>query len=69
VEPYVVVIVVVGALLTFWWWGSRRAIRREKVMAASRASDTLDTFVASFRPEVRHIASALYAELQNYTST
>ena len=68
-KPYVVVIVVVGALLTFWWWGSRRAIRRERVMAASRTSDTLDTFVASFRPEVRPIASALYAELQNYTST
>jgi hypothetical protein len=69
VEPYVVVIVIVVALLAFWWWGSRIAIRREKVIAASRASDTLDTFVASFRPQVGPIASAVYAELQNYTNT
>ena len=68
-EPYIVVIVVVVALLLLGWRGSRRAIRREKAIAASRASDNLETFVASFRPEVQPIASALYAELQNYTST
>jgi hypothetical protein len=69
VEPYIVVIVVVATLLVLGWFGSRRAIRREKAIAASRASDTLETFVGSFRPEVRPVASALYAELQNYTST
>lgn len=68
-EPYIVVIVVVSALLLLWWWGSTRSIRREKVIVASRASDTMETYVASFRPEVRPIASAMYAEFQNYTNS
>jgi hypothetical protein len=68
VEPYIVVIVIVVALLVLWWWGSTRSLRHEKAIVASRASDTFETFVASFRPEVRPIARAVYAEFQNYSA-
>jgi hypothetical protein len=67
-DPYIVVIVVVVALLVLWWWGSTRSLRREKAIVTSRASDTLETFVASFRPEVRPIARGVYAEFQNYSA-
>jgi hypothetical protein len=66
-EPYIVVIVVAIALLLFWWWGSTRSRRSEKELAASRPDDTLETFVASFRPEVQAIARAMYSEFQAYT--
>jgi Mg2+ and Co2+ transporter CorA len=68
-EPYFVVIVVVLVLLLLLWWGRTRSVRREKAALASRTSDTLDTFVESFRPEVRTIARAVYSEFQNYTNT
>ena len=68
-EPYVVVAVVVVALLILLWWGRKRSISREKAIIVARTSDMLENFIASFRPEVRPIASALYAELQNHTST
>jgi hypothetical protein len=64
-----VVIVVVLAMLLLLWWGRTKSIRREKTAVASRPSDTVDTFVESFRPEVRTIATAVYAEFQNYTNT
>ena len=64
VEAYIVVIVVAIALLFFWRWGSRRSREREKKIAASRSADTLEAFVASFRPEVRLIASAMYTQFQ-----
>jgi len=68
VEPYIVVIVVVVALLVLGWWGRTKSLRRDKAIVASRASETLETFVASFRPEVRPIARAMYAEFQNYSA-
>ena len=67
-EPFIVVLVVAVALLVLLWWGRTRSLRREKAIVASRESDSLETFVASFRPEVRPIASAVYAELQNYSA-
>jgi len=67
-EPYIVAAVIVLALLLLLWWGRARSIRREKEIVASRAFDTLETFVASFRPEVRPIARAVYAEFQNYSA-
>ena len=63
-EPYAVVIVLAVALLLFWWWSSTRSRRREKEFIDSRPSDTEETFVASFRPEVQPIARAIYAEFQ-----
>jgi hypothetical protein len=68
-EPYVVVIVIAFALLLLLWWGSRRSARREKEIASSRPSDSQESFVMSFRPEVQPIARALYSELQQYTAT
>src|SRR6478672_4949044 len=68
VDPYVVVAVVVVVLLILLWC-RKRSISREKAIVVARTSDTLENFIASFRPQVRPIASALYAELQNYAST
>jgi hypothetical protein len=65
-EPYVVVIVLAVVLLLFWWWGSTRTRKREKEFVESRSTDTVETFVASFRPEVQPIARAMYAEFQQY---
>jgi hypothetical protein len=61
-----VVIVLAIALLLFWWWVSTRSRKREKEFVDSRPSDTVETFVASFRPEVQPIARAMYAEFQQY---
>jgi hypothetical protein len=66
-EPYIVVTVIGIALLLMWWWGGTRSRRREKDLAASRRSDTLESFVASFRAEVQPIAKAMYSEFQAYT--
>lgn len=68
-EPYIVVIVIGFGLSLFLWWGSRRSARRESEIVASRSSDTQDSFVTSFRPEVQSIARALYSELHQYTAT
>jgi len=68
-NPYIVVIVVAIALLLFWAWAVARSRRREKEFGDSRPSDTVETFVASFRPEVQLIARAIYTELQQYSST
>lgn len=65
-EPHVVVIVLGIALLLFWWCGSRRSRKREKEFADSRPSDSVETFVGSFRPEVQPIARAMYGEFQQY---
>jgi hypothetical protein len=66
-EPYIVVMVVALALLLFWWWASTRSRRQEKEIALARPSDTLETFVAPFRPEVQPIARAIYAQFQELT--
>lgn len=68
-EPYLVVIVIAFALLLLWWWGSTSSKRREKNLANSRPSDSVETFVASFRLEVQPIARAMYDEFQKYTSS
>jgi hypothetical protein len=65
--PYIVVIVLAVALLLFWWWASTRSRRREKEIASARSSDTFETLVTSFRPEVQPIARAMYAEFQDFT--
>jgi len=66
VEPYVVVTVVGVGIVLFWLWTSARARRRERAVAASRSSDTVETFVSSFRPEVQPVARAMYVEFQKY---
>jgi hypothetical protein len=66
-HAYILVIVVAFALLFFWRWGSTRSRRREKNLADSRPSDTVESFVRSFRPEVQPIASAMYVEFQKYS--
>jgi hypothetical protein len=66
-EPYIVVMIVGLTLLLLWWWGSTRSRRREKSLADSRPSDAVESFITSFRPEVRSIASVMYAEFQQYT--
>ena len=66
-EPYLAVIVIAFAVLLLWWWGSTSSRRREKRLADSRPSDTVESFVTSFRPEVQPIASVMYAEFQKYT--
>lgn len=65
--PYIVVIGIALALLVLWWWAETRSRRREKKLADFRPSDTVETFVTSFRPEVQPIARAMYAEFQQYT--
>jgi hypothetical protein len=65
-EPYILVIVVGVALLVFWWWASTRSWKREKELVDSRPSDSVETFVASFRPELQPIARAMYSEFQPY---
>ena len=66
-EPYIVVIVIALALLLLWWWGSTKSRRREKEIVSARPSDTLETFIASFRLEVQDVARAMYAEFQGFT--
>lgn len=65
-EPYIVVTVVAVAVVLFWLIVGTAARRREKKFVDSRPSDTVETFVASFRPEVQPIARAMYAEFQQY---
>jgi hypothetical protein len=65
-EPYIVVMVVGIALLLFWWWANTRSRKRENEFVNSRPSDSVETFVASFRPEVQPIARAMYTEFQRY---
>jgi hypothetical protein len=64
---YIFLALLAVAMLTFMWYFGRRDRRREKEIAASRSSDTLETFVASFRPEVQPIAREMYAQFQEFT--
>lgn len=58
----------VGLAMLIFMRRAGNAIRRhEKEIAASRSSDTLESFVMSFRPEVQSIASTLSAEFQKFT--
>lgn len=64
-QPYVAVTAMVATVVVlFWLWGRTRSRRREKELVDSRPSDTLETFVSSFRPEVQPIARAMYVEFQ-----
>jgi hypothetical protein len=64
---YIFLALLAAAMLTFMRYSGRRDRRRQQQIAASRPSDTLDTFVASFRPEVQPIARAMYAQFQEFT--
>jgi hypothetical protein len=66
-EPYIEVMVVAVALLLLWWRAGMKRRRCEKKLADSRPSDTMESFVTSFRPEVQPIASAMYAQFQKFT--
>lgn len=69
-EPYVLVVVIVALpLLILAWLGGTTARRREKRTASARASDTKEGLLASFRPELRPVADALYDQFQQYTFT
>jgi hypothetical protein len=64
---YVFLALLAVTMLTFMWYSSRRDRRRQQEITASRPSDTQETFVASFRLEVQPIASAMYAQFQEFT--
>jgi len=67
-EPYFVVITVVLVLLIILLSARRVSRKCEAKLAASRPSESVESFVESFRPEVQPIARAMYAEFQQYTS-
>jgi hypothetical protein len=64
---YIFLALLAVAMLNFMSYFGRRGRRREKEIVVSRPSDTLETFVASFRPEVQSIASAMYTQFQEFT--
>jgi hypothetical protein len=64
---YVFLALLAIAMLAFTWYSARRNRRRQQEIATSRPSDTLETFVASFRPELQPIARAMYIQFQKFT--
>jgi hypothetical protein len=64
---YIFLAVLAAAMVAGMWQVGRRARRRERDIVSSRAADTVESFVASFRPELQAIARAIYVEFQPYT--
>jgi hypothetical protein len=64
---YIFLALLAAAMLAFMGYSGRRDKKHQQQIAASRPSDTPETFVASFRPEVQPIARAIYAQFQEFT--
>ncbi|MGD0402601.1 MAG: hypothetical protein ABSB66_05335 [Candidatus Acidiferrales bacterium] len=64
---YVFLALLAIGMLAFAWYSSRTDRRRQQEIATSRPLDTLETFVASFRPELQPIARAIYTQFQEFT--
>jgi hypothetical protein len=68
--PYIIAVTAAVLATPILLWFARAVDRkREAKLAASRPSESMESFVASFRPEVQPIARAIYAEFQQYTSS
>jgi hypothetical protein len=66
-DLYVILAVLAALLLSGLWYVKKVRRESEEAIASSRLGDTFETFIASFRPELQPIASAMYAEFQRYT--
>ena len=64
---YVFLGVLAVVMIVGMWYAGRKAKKREGEIISSRSADTVESFVASFRPELQPIARAMYAEFQPYT--
>jgi hypothetical protein len=64
---YIFLGVLAVAMIGGMWYVGKRARKREREIISSRSADTVEVFVASFRPELQPIARAMYTEFQPYT--
>ena len=64
---WIFLVVLAAAMVVLMWYVGESSRRREREILASRSSDTLESLVASFRPELQPVASVMYTKLQEFT--
>lgn len=66
---WVFLVLLAVGMLTLVWLSGTASRRRERETISSRSGDTLENFLASFRPEVQPVARTVYAQFQQFTFT